>query len=79
MKYKNEVGFTVEDLYLHFTGKNVIPKKYLPFACDAGSNMFCINMENEKVKKVEKYSLDSKNNSILVKGLSLSELESLRG
>lgn len=31
------------------------------------------------LKNVEKYSLDSKKDSILVKGLSLSELESLRG
>ena len=28
---------------------------------------------------VEKYALDSKKDSVLVKGLSLSELESLRG
>ncbi len=49
MKYKNDVGYTVEDMYLHFINKNVIPKKYLPFACDAGSNLFCINLENEKI------------------------------
>ena len=49
MKYKNEVGYTLEDMYLHFTNKNIIPRKYLPFACDAGSNLFCINLENEKI------------------------------
>ena len=31
------------------------------------------------LKNVEQYSLDSKQDTILVKGLSLSELESLRG
>lgn len=31
------------------------------------------------LKNTEKYSLDSKQDSILIKGLSLSELESLRG
>lgn len=31
------------------------------------------------LKNVEKYSLDSKKESILVRGLTLSELESLRG
>ncbi len=31
------------------------------------------------LKKIEKYSLDSKQDTILVKGLSLSELESLKG
>ena len=31
------------------------------------------------VNDVEKYALDSKKDSVLVKGLSLSELESLRG
>lgn len=31
------------------------------------------------LKNAEKYSLDSKKDSILVKGLSLSELESLKG
>lgn len=49
MKYKNEVGYTLEDMYLNFTSKNIIPRKYLPFACDAGSNLFCINLENEKI------------------------------
>ena len=49
MKYKNEVGYTLEDMYLHFTSKNIIPRKYLPFACDAGSNLFCINLENETI------------------------------
>lgn len=49
MKYKNEVGYTLEDMYLHFTNKNIIPRKYLLFACDAGSNLFCINLENEKI------------------------------
>ena len=49
MKHKNEVGYTLEDMYLHFTNKNIIPRKYLPFACDAGSNLFCINLENEKI------------------------------
>lgn len=24
MKYKNEVGYTLEDMYLHFTNKNII-------------------------------------------------------
>ena len=27
MKYKNEVGYTLEDIYLHFTSKNIIPRK----------------------------------------------------
>ena len=27
MKYKNEVGYTLEDMYLHFTSKNIIPRK----------------------------------------------------
>ena len=49
MKYKNEVVYTLEDMYLHFTNKNILPRKYLPFACDAGSNLFCINLENEKI------------------------------
>lgn len=31
------------------------------------------------LKNIEKYTLDSKQDSILVKGLSLSELENLRG
>ena len=31
------------------------------------------------LKNIEKYALDSKEDSILVKGLSLSELESLAG
>ena len=31
------------------------------------------------LKKVEKYSLDTNKNAILVKELSLAELESLRG
>ena len=31
------------------------------------------------LKNVEKYSLDSKKESVLVRGLTLSELESLRG
>ena len=31
------------------------------------------------LKKVEKYALDSDKDSILIKGLSLAELESLRG
>ena len=31
------------------------------------------------LQNVEKYALDSKKDSVLVKGLSLSELESLRG
>lgn len=31
------------------------------------------------LKNIEKYALDSKEDSILVKGLSLSELESLTG
>ena len=31
------------------------------------------------LKNIEKYALDSKEDTILVKGLSLSELESLRG
>lgn len=43
------MGYTLEDMYLHFTNKNIIPRKYLPFACDAGSNLFCINLENEKI------------------------------
>lgn len=31
------------------------------------------------LKKVEKYMLDSNNNSILIRGLSLEELENIRG
>lgn len=31
------------------------------------------------LKSIEKYSLDSKKESVLVRGLTLSELESLRG
>lgn len=49
MKYKNEVGYSLEDMYLHFTSKNIIPRNYLPFACDFGSNLFCVNLEDEKI------------------------------
>ena len=49
MKYKDSVGYTLEEMYLHFVSKNVMPRKYLPFACDAGSNLFCINMETEEI------------------------------
>lgn len=49
IKYEDEVGYTLEDMYVHFTSKNIFPKKYLPFACDAGGNLFCIDMENEKI------------------------------
>ncbi|MBQ3599735.1 MAG: SMI1/KNR4 family protein [Lachnospiraceae bacterium] len=49
MKYKNEIGYTLEDMYLHFVNKNVIQKKYVPFACDAGSNLFCIDVETGKI------------------------------
>ena len=49
MKYKDEVGYTLEDGYLDFKNRKVIPEEFLPFALDAGGNLFCINLESGQV------------------------------
>ena len=49
LKYKNETGYTIEDMYRHFVGRNVFSGKYLPFAMDYGGNLFCVNMENGEI------------------------------
>lgn len=49
MKYTDEIGYTLEDGYLDFMNRKVMPKKFLPFAHDAGANPFCINLENGQV------------------------------
>lgn len=49
MKYMDEIGYTLEDGYLDFINRKVIPEKFLPFAHDAGGNPFCINLENGEV------------------------------
>ena len=49
MKYIDEIGFTLEEGYLDFKNRKVIPEKFLPFAHDAGGNPFCINLENGQV------------------------------
>lgn len=49
MKYTDQIGYTLEDGYLDFRNRKVIPEKFLPFAHDAGGNPFCINLENGHV------------------------------
>lgn len=49
MKYTDEIGYTLEDGYLDFRNRKVIPEKFLLFAHDAGGNPFCINLENGQV------------------------------
>lgn len=49
MRYTDEIGYTLEDGYLDFKNRKIIPEKFLPFAHDAGGNPFCINLENGQV------------------------------
>ena len=49
MKYKDEIGYTLEDGYIDFKRRKVIPENYLPFAHDAGGNPFCVNLKNGQV------------------------------
>jgi cell wall assembly regulator SMI1 len=39
----------LEDRYLDFAKRNVIPTHYLPFANDHGGNQFCLDTRNEDV------------------------------
>lgn len=39
--------------------KNVLPKKYLPFANDWGGNFFCLNLENNNIIYFTTDSFDS--------------------
>ncbi|KOP80179.1 hypothetical protein AMS59_01895 [Lysinibacillus sp. FJAT-14745] len=49
MKYRNNIGYTLEEGYLDFKNRNIIPQKYLPFANDAGGNIFCIDLDSKQV------------------------------
>jgi len=49
IKFDNNIGYTLEKGYLDFKGRNIIPKKYLPFANDAGGNIFCIDLDSKQV------------------------------
>lgn len=49
MKYKDEIGFTVESMYANFVNKKVIPAQYLPFAIDYGCNLFCMDLNTNEI------------------------------
>lgn len=49
MKYDDELDYTLEECYLNYKTRSVIPEKFLPFAYDAGSNPFCINLKTGQV------------------------------
>lgn len=49
MKYKDEIGFTVESMYANFVNKKVIPAQYLPFAIDYGGNLFCMDLNTNEI------------------------------
>ena len=79
MKYKDGVGCTLEDTYLHFVGRNVFSKKYLPFAIDYGGNLFCVNVENGEIVMIwlDKGDVEEENIPVLSRSFDefISSLE----
>ena len=65
---------SVQDGSLEINGKTYTVRELAPPAPPLGAADYFTALND-----VEKYALDSKKDSVLVKGLSLSELESLRG
>lgn len=49
IKFNNNIGYTLEEGYLDFKNRDIIPRKYLPFANDAGGNIFCIDLDSKQV------------------------------
>ncbi|TKI50954.1 SMI1/KNR4 family protein [Lysinibacillus mangiferihumi] len=49
LKFNNNLGYTLEKGFLDFKSKKIIPEKYLPFANDAGGNVFCINLDSKEI------------------------------
>ncbi|WP_432702812.1 SMI1/KNR4 family protein [Lysinibacillus sphaericus] len=49
IKFDNNLGYTLEKGYLDFKVKEIIPEKYLPFANDAGGNVFCIDLDSKEI------------------------------
>jgi len=47
LQYVNEeyTSCTLEDTYLDFIQRGIIPVKYLPFAYDWGGNVFCVDLK----------------------------------
>ncbi len=48
-KFENNLGYTLEKGYLDIRSRKIIPEKYLPFANDAGGNVFCINLDSKEI------------------------------
>ncbi|MEQ6357069.1 SMI1/KNR4 family protein [Lysinibacillus sp. M3] len=48
IKYKKSSSL-LEENYLDFINRGVLPEKYLPFGNDWGGNLFCMDLENGSV------------------------------
>lgn len=48
-RYVNEIGITIEDRYVDYRNRKIMPEKLLPFASDAGGNKFCIDIETGQI------------------------------
>nr|WP_106781356.1 SMI1/KNR4 family protein [Lysinibacillus timonensis] len=64
MKYRNNIGYTLEEGYLDFKNREITPQKYLPFANDAGGNVFCIDLDSKQVVLIYLDLGEVNNNSI---------------
>jgi cell wall assembly regulator SMI1 len=48
-KRPNSDNHTIEEAYLGFQARKVLPPEYLPFSYDDGGNQFCIHLPTQKI------------------------------
>jgi cell wall assembly regulator SMI1 len=49
MMYDDGINSTLEENYLYFQEREIVPENLMPFAIDWGGNQFCIDLENGQV------------------------------
>lgn len=42
-------SWTIEQRYIHYSKKRILPQELLPFADDLGGNYFCINLKSGEI------------------------------